>query len=154
VLACQPEMTAETAFCTTCGAVVGENWEFCEACGARQPVEVTAVGRAAQEDTQATPSSSAPRPTTATPLSSLGQGTPAATYLFAFGLLCVLAGVVYLLATAGFPPGTTTTYEYHADGSTSTSTSPDLMEGIITVALFLIGAVLMRASRAAKPSGR
>ena len=26
------------AFCTSCGAVVGDSWEFCEACGARQPV--------------------------------------------------------------------------------------------------------------------
>lgn len=147
-------MTAETAFCTSCGAVVGENWEFCEACGARQPVEVAAIGREAEEGSQASPIASATGPAPPTPLAGLGQGTPAATYLFALGVLCVLAGVVYLLATAGFPPSTTTTYEYHADGSTSTSISPDLVEGIITVGLFAIGAVLMRASRAAKPSGR
>jgi len=146
-------MATETAFCTSCGAVVGENWEFCDACGASQPVEVTAIGRAANEGTQASPTSSAPMPAPAAPLAGLGQGTPAATYLFAFGLLFALAGVIYLLATAGFPPGFTTTYEYHADGSTSTSTSPDAVEGIVTVALFVIGAVLMRASRAAKPSG-
>lgn len=151
LLACPPEMMAETAFCTSCGAVVGEHWELCEACGARQPVEVTATGRTVDEGARASAGSSTPRPAATTPLSGHGQATPAATYLFWLGLLCVVAGIVYLFATAGFPPGITTTYEYHADGSTSTSTSPDAVEGIITVALFLIGAVLMRASRAAKP---
>lgn len=147
-------MTAETAFCTDCGAAVGADWEFCGACGARQPVEVTAVGRAAEESVWAQPGAPGLRPTARTPLAGPSQVPPATTYLLALGCLFVLAGVVYLLATAGFPPGTTTTYEYHADGTTTTSSSPDIVEGVITVALFVIGGIFLRAARAAKPSGR
>ncbi len=131
-----------------------ENWEFCEACGAEQPVEVTAVGRAADDGAESQPSAPTAGSSATNPLAGLGQGTPAATNLFVIGCLFAVAGVIYLLATAGFPPGITTTYEYHADGSTSTSTSPDAVEGIITVALFVVGAVFMRASRAAKPPGQ
>lgn len=43
-------MDAGTAFCTSCGAVVGDSWEFCEACGAPQPVEEAgAAGEASAE---------------------------------------------------------------------------------------------------------
>lgn len=147
-------MTAETAFCTSCGAVVGENWEFCQACGAEQPVEVTAIGRAAEDGAETHLNAHPAGSTVTNLLAGSGQGSPAATNLFVIGCLFTVAGIVYLLATAGFPPGITTTYEYHADGSTSTSSSPDAVEGIITVALFVIGAVLMRASRAAKSPGR
>jgi hypothetical protein len=139
-------MTAETAFCTSCGAVVGEHWEFCEACGAKQPVEVAAIGKVAEARL------SAPAPIGSTPLSGMGLRTPAATSLFVIGGVFIFTGIIYLLATAGFPPGTTTTYEFHPDGSMSTSTSPDAVEVIVTVGLFLIGAVLMRASRAANSS--
>lgn len=145
-------MTAETAFCTSCGAVVGENWEFCEACGAEQPVEVTAISNAAGEG-ETRPA--VPTSVGSTPLAGLGMRTPAATYLFVIGGVFIVAGIIYFLATAGFPPGTTTTYEFHSDGTSSTSTSPDTMEVIVTVGLFLIGAVLLRASRTANsPSGR
>lgn len=147
-------MMAETAFCTSCGAVVGDNWEFCEACGAKQPIEVAAIRRVADDGAESQPSAPAAGPSATAPLAGLGQGTSAATNLFVIACLFAVAAVIYLLATAGFPPGITTTYEYHADGSTSTSTSPDLVEGIITVALFVVGAVFMRASRAAKPPGQ
>lgn len=143
-------MIAETAFCTSCGAVVGENWELCEACGARQPVDVAAIGRGADGGNGAPPST--PSSLGSAPLAGPGLHNPAATYLFVTGGVFIVAGIIYLLATAGFPPGTTTTYEFHSDGSTSTSTSPDAVEAIITVGLFLVGAVLMRASRAANSS--
>lgn len=127
------------------------NWELCEACGARQPVEVAAIGQAAGEGGGGPTGSAA---VGSTPLAGLGLRTPAATYFFVIGGVFILAGIIYLLATAGFPPSTTTTYEFHPDGSTSTSTSPDAVEIIVTVGLFLIGAVLMRASQAANsPSG-
>ena len=144
-------MTVETAFCTNCGAVVDETWELCEACGAEQPVAVTAIGRAAAPPAEAP--SSAPAPAWSIPLVRLGLRTTAATYFFVIGAVFIVAGIIYFLATAGFPPGTTTTYEYHPDGSTSTSTSPDTVEVLITIGLFVIGAVLMRASREANSSG-
>jgi hypothetical protein len=147
-------MMVESAFCTNCGAVVGEDWEFCESCGSRQPIGEPATGGIVEEGAQTSSSPSAPRPASATALAALEQGTPTATYLFVIGGAFILAGIIYLFATAGFPPGITTTYEYHADGSTSTSSSPDTVEVIITVALFVIGAVAMRASQAARPSGR
>lgn len=130
---------------------MGDSWEFCEACGAKQPVEVAAIGRAANDGAKSQPSGPASGSSATNLLAGLSQGTPAATNLFLIGCLFVVAGVIYLLATAGFPPGITTTYEYHTDGSTSTSTSPDLVEGIITVALCVVGSVFIRASRAAKP---
>jgi hypothetical protein len=147
-------MMAETAFCTSCGAVVGKDWELCEACGAEQPVEVAAIGQAAEDEAETRPTAPAAAAISTTPVGGAGQRTAAATNLLVIGCLFLLAGVVYLLATAGFPPGITTTYEYHPDGSTSTSTSPDMVEGIVTVALFGIGAVLARASQVAKSSGR
>jgi hypothetical protein len=144
-------MAAETAFCTSCGAVVGESWEFCEACGTRQPVEVTAIGESAAEAAETPPRTSTP--VGPTPHVGLGQRTPTATYLLAIGGAFTLAGIIYLLATAGFPPGTTTTYEFHPDGTTSTSTSPSAIEFLISLGLVVVGAVLMRASRAANSSG-
>ncbi len=143
-------MNAETAFCTSCGAVVGGSWELCEACGAKQPVEVTAIGESAGGGGGNPPS--APSAVGSTPLAGLGLHTPAATYFFVIGGMFILAGIIYLFATAGFPPGTTTTYEFHSDGTTSTSTSPDVVEFVISAGLFVVGAVLMRASRAANSS--
>jgi hypothetical protein len=145
-------MPVETAFCTNCGAVVDETWELCEACGAEQPVEVTAIGKATALAGEAP--SSAPAPDWSAPLTRLGLHTTAATYFFAIGAVCIVAGIIYLLATTGFPPGITTTYEYHPDGSTSTSTSPDTVEGLINIGLFVIGAVLLRASREANSSSK
>ena len=147
MLVCPLPMAAETAFCTSCGALVGESWELCEACGARQPVEVAAIGKGVE----ALPSiSTSVGPT---PHVGLGQRTPAAANLLVVGGVFILAGLIYLFATAGFPPGTTTTYEFHSDGTTSTSTSPSTVEFAISFGLLVIGAVLMRASRAANSSG-
>jgi hypothetical protein len=140
-------MTVETAFCTSCGAVVGQTWEFCEACGIRQPVELTAIDQEVEKAADLRPSISTS--VGSTPLTGSVPRTPAATYLLVIGGAFVVAGFIYLIATAGFPPSFTTTYEYRLDGATSTSTSPDTVEVIITVVLFLIGGVLLRASRAA-----
>jgi hypothetical protein len=144
-------MASETVFCTSCGALVGESWEFCDACGTRQPVSVAAVGEAADKGVQTSPSTSAPvGPTSQV---GLGQRTPAATNLLLIGGAFMLAGIIYFLVTAGFPPGTTTTYEVHSDGTTSTSTSPSIIEFAISFGLLAIGTVLMRASRAAGTPG-
>jgi hypothetical protein len=141
-------MASETAFCTNCGAVVGEGWESCRACGTAQPVDVTAVGEAA---------GSAPARATndfwSRSFRSLGidGGDPSvATYLYVAGGACLLAAVIYFLATAGFPPSTTTTYEFHPDGTTTTSSSPDTLEFLISFGLFVIGGVLVRAGKAAR----
>ncbi len=141
-------MTGGTAFCTSCGAVVGEHWDICEACGAKQPVEVAASAppplpgaRRTHTDFNSSQWMSA---------AGLSTDIPAATYLLWIGVAFIVVAVIYMLATAGFPPGTTTTYEVRADGSLTTSTSPDVVEAVINVSLFVVGGIFIRASRAAK----
>jgi hypothetical protein len=145
-------MTPETAFCDKCGAVVGETWDACGACGAPRSAGSSPVGNS---DAQGSP----PAPTDfwSRWLKSVGidSGNPiVANYLYAIGGICVLIAVIYFLATAGFPPSTTTTFEVGPDGSMHESTSPDMLEVLVQLALFVVGGVLIRAGKAASAESR
>lgn len=138
-------MTGGSAFCTKCGAVVGETWQSCEACGALQRIEPGA-GNAVRP---ALPplAGSQPKTKQATP--------PTATYLAVIGGVLIVVGIILFLVAFGFPPGTTTTYEVTANGTTSESTSPGTLEAILPILLCVVGGVLLRASKVVKsPTGR
>ena len=85
----------------------------------------------------------------------IDSGDPSvATYLYVIGGTCLLAAFIYLLATAGFPPNTTTTFEYGANGSVTESPSPDTLEFLVCIVLFVVGGILVRAGKAASAESR
>jgi hypothetical protein len=104
---------------------------------------VAAVGRAAAEGAK-----TGAHPT------GVNQGPSIATLLLWVGGAVLAAGLIYFLVTAGFPPHTTTTYEFRPDGSTTTSTSPSAAEFVISIGLIVIGSVLLRAGKVASQSGK
>jgi hypothetical protein len=145
-------MTAKTSFCGDCGAVVGDGWESCSACAAPQTVDATT----ARQPARVTP-----------PAGKIGfwaktfrdlgvdsSDPSVAAYLYVIGGTCLLAAFIYFLATAGFPPHTTTTFEYGANGSVTESTSPGTLEFLVCVALFVVGGILVRAGKAASAESR
>lgn len=132
--------------------MVGDGWGSCRACGAAQPVEGTTVGRSTAEKPAAGPTDFWGRA-----FQGLGidGGDPSvATYLYVIGGACLLVGVIYFLATAGFPPHTTTTFEYGPDGSVTESTSPGTVQFLVCLGLVVVGAILVRAGRAASAESR
>jgi hypothetical protein len=131
---------------------MGENWDSCDACGMPREIEVTAVGKAHEVNRSA-----APTDFWGKAFRSLGidDGDPSvATILYVIGGIFLVAAAIYFLATAGFPPGTTTTFEYQPNGTVTESTSPDTLEFLLSFLLFVIGAVLVRAGAAASSARR
>jgi uncharacterized membrane protein len=140
------------AFCTNCGAGVDESWEFCGACGAEQPVAaVAAAGVVADPVAIVTDDVTTPSIKLESPI-VLGRRSSASTYLTVAGVALMLVGAILFFVAAGFPPSFTTTYEYSSSG-VSSSTSPGDGEVIVNVALMILGAILVRAGRAADSSG-
>jgi hypothetical protein len=131
---------------------VGDGWRSCGACGVAQPVKAVVGGEAAGVRT--------PAPSTdfwSRTFRSLriDHGDPSvATALYAIGGAFLLAAIIYFLATSGFPPHTTTTFEYGPNGSVTESTSPDTLEILLSILLFAIGGILLRAGKAASSESR
>ncbi len=145
-------MASKTSFCADCGAVVGDGWESCSACAAPQPVDSTRASLPALGRPPASKVGFWGR--TLQDLGVDSSDPSVATYFYVIGGTCLLAAFIYFLATAGFPPHTTTTLEYGANGSVAESTSPDTLEFLVCFALFVVGGILVRAGKAVSAEGR